>query len=77
MKPKPALGDPEVDHPNHYCRNGVEALDVIDAFGLGFADGNALKYLLRAKFKGQEVRDIKKAIFYLTHHLRRIEGGPR
>ena len=46
------MADP-VDHPPHYqSAAGIEAIDVIEAFGLGFCLGNAVKYILRAAFRG-------------------------
>ena len=54
-----------VNHPKHYNVNGFEVIDIIDAFGLNFNMGNALKYLLRADRKGNKVQDIEKAIWYL------------
>lgn len=57
--------DPMVFHPNHYNRNGIEALDVIKAFELDYLVGNSAKYILRSRFKGKEIQDLEKAIFYL------------
>jgi len=57
--------DPMVFHPNHYRRSGIEALDVIKAFELDYLSGNAAKYILRSRFKGKEIQDLEKAIFYL------------
>ena len=54
-----------VNHPKHYNVNGFEVIDIIDAFGLNFNMGNALKYLLRADRKGNKKQDIEKAIWYL------------
>ena len=65
-----------VDHPSHYRENGIEAIDVIEAFGLGFHLGNAVKYVLRAGRKiadGEDAEraaktDVKKAIWYLKRY---------
>lgn len=54
-----------VNHPKHYNVDGFEVIDIIDAFGLNFNMGNALKYLLRADRKGNKKQDIEKAIWYL------------
>jgi hypothetical protein len=40
-----------VEHPAHY-QGPVEVIDVIEGFGLGFALGNVVKYVLRAERKG-------------------------
>lgn len=59
-----------VNKPLHYTVNGVEAIDVLRAKLTpeefrGFCKGNALKYLMRANYKGHEEQDIAKAVFYL------------
>jgi hypothetical protein len=58
-----------VDHPAHYQANGLEAIDVIEAFALGFNLGNATKYVLRAGRKGDAVEDLKKARWYLDREI--------
>lgn len=60
------MTDPEVDHPKHYKSGGLEAIDVIEAFGLGFSLGNVVKYILRAGRKHSTVQDLKKAAWYLN-----------
>lgn len=40
-----------VNHPDYYKRGGVEAIDAIEAWGLGFNLGNAVKYIARAGHK--------------------------
>ena len=45
-----------VDHPKHYQSDGgIEAIDVIESFKLGFNLGNAIKYILRAESKGNKL----------------------
>jgi len=58
-----------VNHPKHYNVEGYEVIDIIDAFGLNFNMGNALKYLLRAERKGNKEQDINKAIWYLQREI--------
>lgn len=41
--------------------------------GLGFNDGNAVKYIARHAHKGNPIQDIKKAIWYLQRHLKNLE----
>lgn len=63
-----------VFHPAHYNRCGIEAFDVMDAFCLtDFYLGNAVKYLLRCKLKGNEVEDLEKCVFYIQKHLEIIK----
>ncbi len=58
-----------VNHPPHYTVNGIEVIDIIDAFKLNFNMGNALKYLLRAERKCNKEQDINKAIWYLQREI--------
>lgn len=60
-----------VDHPAHYASGGIEAIDVIEAFGLGFHLGNVVKYVLRADRKGAQVEDLRKARWYLEREIAR------
>ena len=54
---------------DHYKRfKGYEPWDVITAWGLGYLDGTALKYIARWKHKGG-VEDLKKAIHFLQKAL--------
>lgn len=52
---------PDDANPDYYNRGGIASADIIDAWQLGPWEANALKYLLRAKFKGNEAKDLKKA----------------
>jgi len=63
-----------VDHPQHYQGKGIEAIDVIEAFELNFALGNAIKYILRADKKANKKQDLEKALWYLKHELSKFEG---
>lgn len=58
-----------VDHPAHYKAGGMEAIDVIESFDLGFCLGNTTKYVLRAGRKGDAVEDLKKARWYLDREI--------
>lgn len=67
-----------INHPPHYqSKAGLEAIDVIEAFDLGFCRGNAVKYILRAGKKDptKTVEDLKKAIWYLQRELSNSKGG--
>ncbi len=63
-----------VAHPPHYQGDGIEVIEVIEAFRLGFARGNTLKYLLRAGRKegGDEIEDLEKAVWYLHREIARL-----
>ena len=58
-----------VDHPAHYQGNGLEAIDVIEAFDLSFCLGNAVKYILRAGKKDSVIQELEKAIWYLKREI--------
>lgn len=68
-----ALNNPAVretvNHPPHYNSGRIEVIDAIEDWSLNFNLGNAVKYIARARLKGKEVEDIKKAIWYLNRHL--------
>ena len=56
-----------VNHPAHYGGDTTyEAIKVIEAWGLGFHDGNAVKYICRQGKKSDRLEDIEKAIWYLN-----------
>ena len=38
----------EVNHPEHYQGNGIEVIDIIDAFDLNFNLGNSIKIYFKA-----------------------------
>lgn len=62
-----------VNNPSHYKANGIEVIDVIEAFGLD-RDAylfNVVTYILRADKKGAEDADLRKALNYL---FRRVHG---
>lgn len=62
-----------VDHPKHYQgATGIEAIDVIEGFGLNFHTGNAVKYILRHRNKGG-IEDLQKAVWYLQREISREE----
>jgi len=65
-----------VNHPSHYGGDTTyEAIKVIDAWGLGFALGNTVKYISRAgkKDMGRTVEDLEKARWYLDHEIERLK----
>ena len=66
-----------VNNPVHYGGkdNPYEAIKVIDAWELGFSLGNTVKYISRAgkKDPNKELEDLRKAMFYLQHHIGELE----
>jgi hypothetical protein len=61
-----------VDHPSHYRAGGIEAIDVIEAWHLGFHLGNVVKYVSRAGRKGDAKEDLLKARWYLDRYLEKM-----
>lgn len=68
-----------VNHPKHYqTKNGLEAIDVIEAFtadlrgGEATNTGNVLKYMCRWKHKNG-IEDLKKARWYLDRLIELVE----
>ena len=64
--------NPEVDmvnSPPHYTAGGVETIDFIEAKGLNYNLGNAVKYITRADLKGNRVEDLKKAKWYIEREI--------
>jgi hypothetical protein len=49
---------------DHYKGGTMQPWDVIDAFGLDFYEGNAIRYLLRWR-KKNGVEDLQKAMHYI------------
>jgi hypothetical protein len=71
----PPIKIEQVNHPQHYGGqdNLYEAIKVIDAWDLGFSLGNTVKYISRAGKKDKELQDLKKALWYLQHHIETLE----
>lgn len=72
--------DKNVDHPQHYLNAKVhmdldfEPIDLCENYN--FCIGNALKYVLRADFKGKRLEDLMKADWYLHRELEALEQDP-
>lgn len=73
------FGVDNVNHPKHYIsKNGIETIDVIQAFtedlnGIEAIDtGNIVKYISRWK-KKNGLEDLKKARWYLDHLIAHVE----
>ena len=74
--PQEQLADIErreaVNHPSYYKRGGVEAIDAIEAWELGFNLGNVVKYIARAGRKTKDgLQDLQKAAWYLDREIKR------
>lgn len=56
-----------INHPSHYNQYEFEVCELTCA--MGFSLGNAVKYILRAPYKGDEVSDLQKAVWYINNLL--------
>ena len=63
-----------VNHPSHYNQGKIEVIDAIEDWKLGFALGNAVKYIARAGHKGDPIEDLRKAAWYIDREINRLEG---
>ena len=68
-----------VNHPTWYGSKDYpyETIKVIEAWGLNFTLGNALKYISRAGKKDptKTIEDLRKALFYIQYEIDRLEGN--
>jgi hypothetical protein len=73
---KVSIPDTPVDpiNPAHY-RQGIEVIDFISSYKLGYELGNAVKYISRAgkKDPSKELEDLKKAQWYLDRKIDQLE----
>lgn len=65
----------QINHPKYYIKNGIEVIDLIDAYNLNFNCGNVIKYVARAGFKDGEdkLTAYNKALWYLQHEISNIQ----
>ena len=63
-----------VHNPPHYKSGGIEVIDVIEAFELGYRLGNVIKYVLRAGRKGDALEDLQKAAWYLDRQIDKMKS---
>jgi hypothetical protein len=64
-----------VDHPVHYNKGAIEAINIIEDWDLNFSVGNVIKYMLRSPHKGEEMQDLEKAKWYLERHIENVKKG--
>tara|TARA_X000001388_G_C2173633_1_gene100782 strand:+ start:101 stop:355 length:255 start_codon:yes stop_codon:yes gene_type:complete len=67
-----------VNNPSHYNMLDVEAIDLIEMSMtkiefLGYLKGNALKYVIRYKHKGNPKEDLSKALWYLERLKEKVD----
>jgi hypothetical protein len=65
-----------INHPPHYKADGIEVIDVIEAFDLNYRLGNVVKYVLRHNYKGSPENDLRKASWYLDREIGKYAEAP-
>lgn len=63
-----------VNHPPHYTFGEIEVIDAIEDWELGYHEGNIIKYIARAKYKGDYLENIRKAQWYLNRLVSKEES---
>ena len=63
----------EVEHPPHYNWHPIaECIEIVRYFG--YNEGSAIAYIWRAKHKGQELKDLKKARQHIEDAIAVLEA---
>jgi len=68
---KKTVTEDVVNNPKHYNTGNIECIEAIEesmssvAFK-GYLKGNCMKYLWRYDYKGKQVEDLQKAMWYLA-----------
>lgn len=65
----------------HYQTAEKEPIEIMQMYFTaqelyGFCKGNAVKYILRSRFKGTELKDMEKALQYMNWSLDVLHGVP-
>lgn len=61
--------DDMVNSPPHYTTGGIETIDFIEAKELNYHLGNVVKYITRSGHKGDKLKDLEKAQWYLNREI--------
>jgi hypothetical protein len=61
----------DINNPSHYTQFPVEVIAITE--NLPFNLGNVVKYVCRCEFKGDTIKDLKKAKWYLEREIMRRE----
>lgn len=71
---KDAYQEDVVNKPKHY-NVGIEPIEAIESWKLGYNLGNVVKYIARADHKGKRLEDLKKARWYLDREIKNNESN--
>jgi|TARA_R100001530_G_scaffold96189_2_gene66913 hypothetical protein len=62
----------DVNHPSHYTK-GIEVTEFIASWQMDWFRGNIVKYIVRAPYKGNTIKDLQKAKWYIDDLIKRLE----
>lgn len=62
----------EINHPDHYNK-GYETIKFIESWEMNYNDGNVIKYITRAPYKGTEKVDRLKALWYCAREAAAVD----
>lgn len=54
----------QINNPVHYTKGKIQVWDFILDQSLPFLEGNIIKYVCRARYKGNYIEDMEKVIAY-------------
>lgn len=60
--------------PKHYDTGTFDVIDVCKVYNLNFNRGNVLKYICRAGKKESELKDLEKALDYITREIKYLKN---
>lgn len=61
-----------ITNPSHYTKGEIEPIDFIISHDMNFCIGNAIKYLVRFRFKHEgegQIQDLRKSIQYIQKQI--------
>jgi len=65
-----------VSHPAHYNIGKIEVIEFLEDQFMGRPhEWNAVKYIARAAYKGKQIEDLEKAIWYLKRKIALLTPG--
>ena len=62
-----------IEHPEHYNKGQIEVIDFIEDQDFDHHVASVVKYVSRARHKGRELEDLKKARWYLDRKIKLLE----
>ena len=71
VEPIPTPAADDIKSPSHYLI-GNEVRPFIKSWKLGYNESNIIKYLLRSPYKGNELKDLNKALDCLQDHIKDV-----